>query len=129
LANVVAVGGPNPAGNTAVIQVFGPRPKINGVSQVQPSTNLLPAGMPGGNKGGGQFKVARHGQATASLSWLVALLISMAVLGIGWLNGKRRRPKPPPDVPAGPPSPPDPPSAETAEPDRQLMFAGKGDRS
>jgi hypothetical protein len=127
LANVVAVGGPNKAGNTAVIQLFGARPKINGVQQVQPTTHQ-PAAMPGGVKGGGHFRVGGH-SGGQSLSWLVFLLISMAVLSLGWWNGRRRRREPPPDVPIGPPSPSDPPVTEAVEPERQLVFAGKGDWS
>jgi hypothetical protein len=127
VANVVAVDGPNQAGNTAVIQLFGPRPKINGVPQVQPTTNV-PAAMPGGIAGGGHFKVGHHRQG-GSLSWLFALLASMAVLGIGWWNGRRRRPEPPPEIPAGPPAPPDPPVTESIQPDRPLVLAGKGDWS
>ena len=45
VANVVQTGGPNKAGNTPVVQIFGPRPPINGVAQVQPTTNV-PAAMP-----------------------------------------------------------------------------------
>jgi hypothetical protein len=128
LVNVVSVGAPNKAGNTAVLQVFGPRQKINGVPQVQPTSNQ-PAAMPGGVKGGGHFKVGHRGHGGQSLSWLVILLLSMAVLGLGWWNGRRRRREPPPDVPAGPPAPPDPPLGQAIEPDRQLVFAGKGDWS
>jgi hypothetical protein len=128
LANVVSVDGPNQAGNTAVIQVYGPRPKINGVSQPQPSTNQ-PAALPGGIKGGGHFKVAGHHGSSGSLSWLVWLLISMAVLGLGWWNGRRKRRQPPPPFPGGRPAPQDPSHDEEYEPERQLAFAGKGDRS
>jgi hypothetical protein len=130
LANVVAVGGPNQAGNTAVIQVFGSRPKINGVAQVQPTTDQ-PAGVPGGAGAGvssGHVKAAHHGSG-GSFSWLLVLLISMAIVGVGWWSGRRRKPEPPPDVPTGPPGPPDPQPAEAIELDRQLVFAGKGDRS
>jgi hypothetical protein len=135
LANVVTVGAPNQAGNTAVIQVFGSRPKINGIAQVQPTTDQ-PAAVPGvpglpgvpARNGGGPVKAAHHSSAS-SLGWLLALLISMAIVGVGWWGGRRRKPEPPPDLPMGPPGPPDPQPAEAIQPGRQLVFAGKGDGS
>jgi hypothetical protein len=149
VANVVQTGSPNEAGNTPVVQVFGSRPAINGVQQVQPTTKV-PAQMPGGIKGGAHFtvKAAHHVYRPASKSlWsrllgLVSspfvLFLAAAIVGLAVWRRRRRRLPPRPaigmpdlrDEPSGGATEfKDRPDVERSESDRPLVLAGKGDRS
>jgi hypothetical protein len=88
VTNVVAADGPDAAGNTPVIEVPGPRPSLNGVQQVQPSSNQA-AAMPGGVTGGDRFVVPhlRHlNRHTSSKSGLVSELTGAVEAPWSWIS-------------------------------------------
>jgi hypothetical protein len=130
VANVVQVGSANPAGNTAVLQVFGAKAPINGTQQAQPTSNQA-ASVPGGAKGGGHFTLARHRHGSRSQGGFLTSPYFIIVLIVGaavWLSRRRKR-RPPRPTATPPTGFNDPPSDTHVSDDRQLAFAGKGDRS
>jgi hypothetical protein len=132
VANVVQTGDPNEAGNTPLVQLYGPKPVINGVAQVQPpSQGAVP--MPGGVKGGGHFKAPgahhvfhRYGKSVAARVWdfmtsPVAVILALIGLALAvWARRRRRRPPP------GGWS--RPLTAPPVDADRPFVLAEKGDR-
>jgi hypothetical protein len=149
VANIMQAGGPDEAGNTPVVQVWGPKPQVNGSQQVQPTANQ-PAAMPGGVKGGGHFKVpglhtVYHPAGKSVWSRLLdlvslpfALFLAGAIVALAVWRRRRRRLPPRPVI--GIPGLTDEPSGGAAklkdQPDgdhantyRPLVLSGKGDGS
>jgi hypothetical protein len=132
VANVVQTGDPNEAGNTPLVQLYGPKPAISGVPQVQPASQGG-APMPGGVKGGGHFKAPgahhvfhRYGKSVAARVWdfvtsPAALVLALLGLALAvWARRRRRRP--PPRGWSGPLT------APRIDAERPLVLAEKGER-
>jgi hypothetical protein len=133
-----AVGTPDAAGNTPVVQAYGSQVAPNGVAGVQPGQGPQAAGMPGGVQGGGHYVLPAHRHRGSSKGGPLGsisnpmLWIPAAVLLLGALTWRRRTRRavrsrrhgrgrhsrasdlPPDDQPAAGP---------------QLVAAGKGDAS